>query len=1165
MKIISWWRLVRFSLLLLGTWSLVTAAQAATYYVSSSGSDASAGTVTAPFATLQKAVNLANPGDTIYMRGGTYLLSDSGVQTSRSGSSGNYISVFNYPGETPILDGINITTSYRSAIQLTNAAWWHFQGLEIKNAPAHGIYLVGTSSNNIIERNVLHHNTRIQLNGAGISVVDTAANNLILNNDSHHNGVLGSSGGDGIGVNYTQALGNIVRGNRVWLNNDDGIDLWDAANVLVEGNWSWQNGLKDDLTASGGNGTGFKLGGPDAGGGLHMVRNNLAWGNAHSGFDQNTAQLPMTLFNNTAYGNSIFGGGNFAFFSAVAHVLKNNLAFNPNTVSFNAAVLQTYNSWNLAVTVSAADFVSVDFSGATGARAADGSLPTINFLKLAAGSNLIDKGVNVGLPYSGSAPDLGAYEYALSADTQAPTAPTSLTATAISNSQIDLSWTASTDNVGVVGYDVYRGGVKIGTTASTTYSSTGLTAATTYSYSITAFDAAGNTSAPSTSATARTGPTPDTTPPTVSIASPTGGSVSNTVAVSVNAADNVGVARVDLRVNGVTVASTNVAPYQFAWNSTTVPNGSVALTAVAFDAAGNSTTSATIALNVSNGPPPDTTPPTVSIASPTGGTVSNTVAVSVNAADNVGVTRVELRVNGVTVGSGTAPPWQFSWDSRTVADGPVLLTAIAYDAAGNSTASLAVTVTASNASGNVALASAGAVPSASSTLSGGYPVTAINDNERSGANWGSGGGWADATPGTFPDWVQINFNGTKTIDRVVLYTVQDNYNNPIEPTDSMTFAQYGITDFTVQGWNGSTWITLATVSGNNLVKRSVTFTAFITDRIRVNINNALSPYACITEIEAWGVDTVASPLNGSFEIPALGNSYQYGPSVSEIGWTFSGGSGIEGNGSAWGAASAPDGTQAAFIQGTGAIAQTFNLNAGSYTVSFQAAQRSCCISPYAQPVKISVDGVQIGSLVSPQSTSFAVFSISFMVSTSGPHTIELAGTDPSDKTTFIDAVTLEAVPSFLNGSFEIPALGSSYQYGPSVPEIGWTFSGDSGIEGNGSTWGAALAPDSTQAAFIQGTGTIAQTLNLNPGSYTLSFQAAQRSCCISPYAQPIKISVDGVQIGSLVSPQSTSFAVFSIPFTVSTTGPHTIEFAGTDPSDNTTFIDAVMLAPSSGE
>src|SRR5450759_3696841 len=112
MKIISWWRLVRFSLLLLGTWSLVTAAQATTYYVSSSGSDASAGTVTAPFATLQKAVNLANPGDTIYMRGGTYLLSDSAVLSSLSRIFPNYICVFFYPCDPPFLDVINITTSY---------------------------------------------------------------------------------------------------------------------------------------------------------------------------------------------------------------------------------------------------------------------------------------------------------------------------------------------------------------------------------------------------------------------------------------------------------------------------------------------------------------------------------------------------------------------------------------------------------------------------------------------------------------------------------------------------------------------------------------------------------------------------------------------------------------------------------------------------------------------------------------------------------------------------------------------------------------------------------------------------------------------------------------------------------------------------------------------
>ena len=63
--------------------------------------------------------------------------------------------------------------------------------------------------------------------------------------------------------------------------------------------------------------------------------------------------------------------------------------------------------------------------------------------------------------------------------------------------------------------------------------------------------------------------------------------------------------------------------------------------------------------------------------------------------------------------------------------------------------------------------------------------------------------------------------------------------------------------------------------------------------------------------------------------------------------------------------------------------------------------------PYVQPVKVMVDGTQIGSLVAPASTSFAAFSIAFAVATSGAHTIMFAGTDPNDKTTFIDAVTLQ--------------------------------------------------------------------------------------------------------------------------------------------------------------
>ena len=89
-------------------------------------------------------------------------------------------------------------------------------------------------------------------------------------------------------------------------------------------------------------------------------------------------------------------------------------------------------------------------------------------------------------------------------DTTPPSVPAGLSATAVSSTQINLSWTASTDNVGVTGYDVFRNGTQVGTTTTTSYQDTGLTAGTTYSYTVAAYDAAGNVSAQSTAASATT-------------------------------------------------------------------------------------------------------------------------------------------------------------------------------------------------------------------------------------------------------------------------------------------------------------------------------------------------------------------------------------------------------------------------------------------------------------------------------------------------------------------------------------------------------------------------------------------------------------------------------------------------------------------------------------
>jgi len=214
-----------------------------------------------------------------------------------------------------------------------------------------------------------------------------------------------------------------------------------------------------------------------------------------------------------------------------------------------------------------------------------------------------------------------------------------------------------------------------------------------------AYDTSGNAGLSSlVTVTIANGTPSDTTPPTVSISSPTSGNVSGTVTVSANAGDNIGVAHVDFYVNGGLVGSDAAAPYQYSWNTTSVANGAAQLKAVAYDAAGNSAQSAIVTVTVANVvTPPDTTPPTVSIASPTGGNVSGVVTISVNASDNVGVTHVDLMVNGQSASSATSAPYQFSWNSTGVANGAAQLKAVAFDAAGNLAQSAIVTVNVANA------------------------------------------------------------------------------------------------------------------------------------------------------------------------------------------------------------------------------------------------------------------------------------------------------------------------------------------------------------------------------------------------------------------------------------------------------------------------------------
>jgi len=194
----------------------------------------------------------------------------------------------------------------------------------------------------------------------------------------------------------------------------------------------------------------------------------------------------------------------------------------------------------------------------------------------------------------------------------------------------------------------------------------------------------------------------DTQAPTVSITSPlSGASVSGLVGVNVTASDNVGVARVELRVNSTTVAVDTSAPFAFTWDSGGVPNGMASLVAYAFDAAGNSKASTAVSVNVANGTTTvskDTTAPQVKIVNPVAGNVSGSnVAVSVNASDDSsasGITNM-LYIDGVLKATGKGSTLGYSWNTRpsNVRAGTHTIRAVAKDATGNtSSASVNVTV-----------------------------------------------------------------------------------------------------------------------------------------------------------------------------------------------------------------------------------------------------------------------------------------------------------------------------------------------------------------------------------------------------------------------------------------------------------------------------------------
>jgi YD repeat-containing protein len=337
----------------------------------------------------------------------------------------------------------------------------------------------------------------------------------------------------------------------------------------------------------------------------------------------------------------------------------------------------------------------------------------------------------------------------------------------------------------------------------------------------------------------------------------------------------------------------------------------------------------------------------------------------------------------------------------------------------------------------------------------------------------------------------------------------------------------------------------------------------------------------VTNVDDYYNLNAAAFADPSFESPYVGTgsfgSFQYDPSGSP--WSFSSNSGVAGNDSGFtsGNPDAPDGTQVGFLQGANStISQTIQLGAGSYTISFLAAQRENTQAS-SQTFAVLVDGATVGTFT-PSSTSYAQYSTAaFSIAGGGMHTVTFQGLNPNggDNTAFLDEINIQLASSVSIGDpgFETPNVGTgtyaAFTYDPTGSP--WTFSpqtstSGAGVAGNGSgfTSGNPDAPQGTQVGFLQGQGSsISQALTLAAGTYTASFFMAQRGNYQPGGIQLVEVLLDGNVVGTFAQAGTGYELLTTGTFTV-TAGSHTVTFAGQTSGDSTAFIDQVSVQPFSG-
>jgi len=357
-----------------------------------------------------EAVGTAIPGETIYVRGGEYIFDDK-IQINISGNTGSMISLLPHPSNStrPLLNFSSMEENSSNRGLDLSASYWYIYGMDVFGAGDNGMFISG--SNNVIEFCTFseNHDTGLQIGNGG-------SNNTIINCDSYFNADSSLENADGFACKLDAGTDNAFIGCRAWQNLDDGWDGYmrgnDDITTTYENCWAIRNGLLKDGTVGVGDGNGFKTGGSDNKDLKHnaLYTHCIAVGNTHDGFDHNSNRGEVTIYNSSAFDNG--DNYNFGNTNALAKLTIKNCNSLGDYGSANATEADvTNNSWQDGITSSVDDFESIDYGQLLNPRKADGSLPDVTFFNLKADSDMIDKGVDVGLSFNGLAPDLGYFEY----------------------------------------------------------------------------------------------------------------------------------------------------------------------------------------------------------------------------------------------------------------------------------------------------------------------------------------------------------------------------------------------------------------------------------------------------------------------------------------------------------------------------------------------------------------------------------------------------------------------------------------------------------------------------------------------------------------------------------------------------------------------------------